>query len=113
MKFNKSFECLYTIAMTMADNCIGAKELEQRFSKLEEEYQELIEAFDKQQSDPLKFDADATIELNDNLKKELSDVLFVVLHIGHKINASGFELLHMATSKMLARMNDVNYIAKI
>ena len=45
VKFDKSFEALYKIAMTMADTTIGAKTIDDRFEKLEEEYQELIEAF--------------------------------------------------------------------
>lgn len=36
----------------------------------------------------------------------------VIRNISHKMGFTPFELLHMASSKMLARMNDLNYIAK-
>lgn len=105
--FDKSFESLYKTAMAMADNCIVNKTIEQRFDKLEEEYQELIKEFTKKQH--------ATVWTPDNtkeIKDEIGDVLFVLLHIAHKMDISIFQLLHAAASKMLARMNDPEYVAK-
>lgn len=106
VKFRKDFETLYTIAMTMADSCIVNKPLARRFEKLHEEYKELsVELVNY-----LKLDSK-----NKNLsevKGELGDMLFVLLHISHIIGWTPFELLHQASSKMLARMNDENYIAK-
>lgn len=104
--FNKSFEALYAISMEMANQCIGQKDLEKRFEKLQEEYDEVIECFQFYQK--CKDDKAA----NNDLNSELSDLFFVLLHIAHKRGLTAFELLHKASSKMLGRMNDPEYIAK-
>lgn len=108
VKFNKTFEALYSISMKMADKCIGGKDVEARFSKLEEEYQELIVEYDTF----LKAETKNYREVGKRIHDEMGDVLFVLLHIGHKLGFTAFDLLHTASSKMLSRMNDVNYIAK-
>lgn len=108
IKFNKTFEALYKISMKMADECIGHKEMELRFAKLEEEYQELIAEYDTF----LKAEKADYIATGKRIHDEMADVLFVLLHIGHKLGFSAFDLLHTASSKMLSRMNDKNYIAK-
>lgn len=121
IKFNKSFEALYNIAMKMADECIGAKDLKSRFKKLDEEYNELSDAFEAfTQLVPTHvsetteyYDPHELREVWNNIVGEAADVLFVLLHILHRSGeATAFELLHKASSKMLSRMNDVNYIAK-
>lgn len=121
VKFDKSFEALYAIAMQMADSCIGNKTLEARFEKLEEEYQELVEAFAAfKKLSPTRvsekteyYDPQELKEVWENITNEIADVLFVLLHIAHKSEAAtAKDLLHRAASKMLFRMNDVNYIAK-
>lgn len=122
LKFDKSFEALYTIAMKMADTCIGSKTIEARFSKLEEEYQEVVRAFKEfnamvptriYEGRPL-YNCEESREHTENIIGELSDVLFVLLHIAHKLGPerTAFQLLHMAMTKMLARMNDPEYRAK-
>ena len=113
---DKSFEALYATAMAMADACIVNKQPHHRFEKLDEEVQELIEAFNnlghyERQETELVDGKDHQAYLA-GLKGELSDVLFVLLHIGHQHDFSAFDMLHTASSKMLARMNDVNYKAK-
>jgi NTP pyrophosphatase (non-canonical NTP hydrolase) len=118
--FNKSFESLYNIAMKTADECIVAKSMEKRFEKLEEEYQEVIEAFANiQNQTPSRvvnnvkyYNGEESKELLNNLHGELSDMLFVLLHIAHLNGESAFSLLHKATAKMLSRMNDPDYKAK-
>ncbi|MEO7016534.1 MAG: MazG-like family protein [Leifsonia sp.] len=121
VKFDKSFEALYNVAMNMADNCIGNKTIEARFSKLEEEYQELVEAFaafrklspTRVSANTEYFDPNELKAAWENITNEMADVLFVLLHIAHKSEAAtAKDLLHRAASKMLSRMNDVNYIAK-
>ncbi len=115
VKFDKSFEALYQIAMKMADSCIVNKTMEQRFDKLEEEYQELIEAFAafKKQYEQREGNSWAiNDQVANDLMGEASDVLFVLFHIAHKFQRRPFELLHLAASKMLKRMNDADYIAK-
>jgi NTP pyrophosphatase (non-canonical NTP hydrolase) len=121
-KFNKSFEALYAIAMSMADECIGNKTIEARFSKLEEEYQELVEAFAAfKKLSPTRvsekteyYDPQELKEVWENITNEIADVLFVLLHIAHQTGeATAKELLHRSTTKMLARMNDPEYIAKV
>lgn len=107
IKFNKSFEALYKSAMTLADNVIVKKELEARFEKLGEEYQELIEEFERLKNCP-----DILKEDMAKIKDEFGDVLFVLLHVAHQYNFKAFDLLHGAMSKMLARMNDPSYVAK-
>lgn len=116
-KFNKSFDALYNIAMNMADECIMNKPIEARFSKLDEEYRELIEEISLYLDEVKISEGDSRLETAKavalhRLKGELSDVLFVLLHCSHKLGFTGFELLHQASSKMLARMNDSTYIAK-
>lgn len=109
--FKKDFEALYAISMNMANECITNKPMEARFSKLHEEFHEVIEAFANYQN----CDSDSQIMHKAKrlaLISELSDLLFVLLHIGHKFDISAFELLHMASSKMLSRMNDPEYKAK-
>lgn len=106
-KFNKSFEALYAIAMKMADECIVNKPLSCRFEKLTEEYNEVIEAYGlwAKHSD--------NASTNEYVVDELADLLFILLHIAHKIDGTtGFQLLHKAMTKMLSRMNDSNYVAK-
>lgn len=110
IKFNRSFETLYAISMNMADECIGNKTIDARFSKLEEEYQELIAEFGKKQFTSIS--NGERLYQHERITSELSDVLFVLLHIGHKLDISATELLHMAALKMLKRMNDPNYKAK-
>lgn len=123
VKFDKSFEALYKIAMNMADTCIGNKTIEARFSKLEEEYQEVVTAFESfnamvptriYQGEKL-YAGQESKERAEDIIGELSDVLFVLLHIAHKLGpgCTAFDLLHMATIKMLGRMNDPEYKAKI
>ena len=123
VKFDKSFEALYNIAMNMADTCIVNQTIESRFSKLEEEYQEVIRAFQGFNSmvptriyegKPL-YNGEESREHTENIIGELSDILFVLLHIAHRLSpgCTAFELLHMATTKMLSRMNDPEYVAKI
>jgi NTP pyrophosphatase (non-canonical NTP hydrolase) len=121
-KFDKSFEALYNVAMNMADTCIGAKAIEARFEKLEEEYQELVEAFAAfRKLSPTRVSEKTEyydpIELKnawENITNEMADVLFVLLHIAHQTGeATAKELLHRSTTKMLARMNDPEYIAKV
>lgn len=105
IKFNKSFETLYNSAMALADQCIVAKAMEKRFEKLDEEFKELIDAFQhfqKTQDNPSR----------NLIKGECGDLLFVLLHIAHISGWTAFDLLHGAMSKMLARMNDASYIAK-
>jgi NTP pyrophosphatase (non-canonical NTP hydrolase) len=114
---DKSFEALYAVSMAMADACIVNKSIDQRFSKLEEEYQEVIEAFSNYQRELNLSAEDDRLETMQKitkieLQKELSDLLFVLLHIGHQLDISAFELLHMASSKMLSRMNNPNYKPK-
>lgn len=105
--FNKSFEALYDIAMNMGDTCIVNNKLENRFDKLEEEYRELIAEF-AAIKDPCALSNNQLFAL----KGELADVLFVLLHIAHKYEFTPFELLHLASCKMLNRINDKNYKAK-
>ena len=121
IKFNKSFETLYAISMNMADQCIGAKTIENRIAKLDEEYNELSQAFEAFKSlvptrvseNTKYYDPHEIRDVWNNIVGEAGDVLFVLLHILHTSGeATAFELLHKASSKMLARMNDVNYIAK-
>jgi NTP pyrophosphatase (non-canonical NTP hydrolase) len=112
----KTFEALYATAMAMADACIVNKQPFHRFKKLDEECTELIEAFNElghfeRQEEEFVNGRDHK-EYLDRLKGELSDVLFVLLHIGHQHGITAFDMLHMASSKMLARMNDDNYKAK-
>jgi len=101
----RDFEALHKIAMVMADTCIEKQTMQDRFDKLEEEYRELIESINA-----IKNKARVTKDEDDAFKGELSDVLFVLLHIAHRSGGtSPFELLHIATSKMLNRMNDQTY----
>lgn len=110
VKFDKSFEALYKSAMAMADNCIPNKDMDKRFEKLAEEYAELLEIRDQCRGvKPVSEDASI---LDGGLHGEFADVLFVLLHIAHIKGWTAFDLLHAATSKMLYRMNDPNYIAK-
>jgi hypothetical protein len=115
---DKSFDTVFAIAMSMADTCLTNQEIEARFAKLEEEYQELIKEFsDIQAMKPLDFAThDVFVEAQqlakDRLIKEAADCLFVLLHIGHKLGYTAKDLLHMSATKMLARLNDSNYIAK-
>jgi len=116
VKFDKSFEALYKIAMNMADTCIGQKTIDARFDKLEEEYQELVEAFGafkKQYEGKDTGQWAINDQVANDLMGEASDLLFVLLHIAHKFKRTPFELLHNASSKMLLRMNDADYKAKI
>jgi NTP pyrophosphatase (non-canonical NTP hydrolase) len=122
VKFHKTFEALYSTAMNMADNCIGNKTIEARFDKLEEEYQELIEAFGnfkklvptRTTENTEYYDPNELKKVWEDITNEMADVLFVLLHIGHKSGeATAFDLLHRAAYKMLGRMNDNNYKAKI
>lgn len=108
VKFDKSFESLYVISMKMADKTIGNKEMDKRFEKLEEEYQELVAEY----TGFLAMEKPTYQETYKKIKGEMSDVLFVLLHIGHKLGFTAFDLLHMASSKMLSRMNDSTYQAK-
>lgn len=123
--FNKSFETLYAIAMKMADECIGQKTMTARYQKLDEEFQELREELLKpwlkfgseelrnsKSTRHLHTGEESLIANVDEIESELADVLFVLLHIAHKFKITPFTLLHKASSKMLARMNDVNYNAK-
>lgn len=122
LKFDKSFEALYKISMQMADSCIVNKTLDQRFDKLHEEFQEVIEAFSSfKKMVPVRihqqiatYDARECAEHEDEIIGELSDLMFVLLHIAHKLGPgyTAFDLLHKASSKMLSRMNDADYIAK-
>lgn len=108
IKFHKSFEALYSIAMNMADTCIGQKTIEKRVEKLEEEFTEVMEAYRAMMLEKHIFQ-----EHVEPLENELADLLFVLLHIAHKVSSlTAFELLHRASSKMLGRMNDSEYIAK-
>lgn len=125
---DKSFEALYTIAMSMADTCITHQDFKDRMSKLEEEYQELVEAYSEgglgvpktkrfihseNSKEPVVFlTSGEKPEALSMFVKELADVLFVLLHIGKQVGQTPHSLLHMAATKMLARMNDPNYIAK-
>lgn len=113
IKFNKSFDTLYSISMKMADECIGSKKPSQRFEKLEEEYHELIEAF-AQWNNGQDLSASENLDLLEKIIDEMGDVLFVLLHCAHRIipGTTAFTLLHAASSKMLSRMNDSNYTAK-
>lgn len=114
LKFNKSFEALYQIAMKMADEYIGQKTIEKRFSKLEEEYRELIQSFDAFMKFEQGVISGEYLEAIDDILGEMGDVLFVLLHIGHRLHpgTTAFTLLHGAISKMLSRMNDSDYVAK-
>jgi NTP pyrophosphatase (non-canonical NTP hydrolase) len=122
IKFNKTFEALYTISMAMADACIVNKPLDARFEKLEEEFNEVIQAFAGfKQMVPVRvlqniptYDARECAEHEEQIAGELSDLMFVLLHIAHKLGPgyTAFDLLHKAASKMLSRMNDAEYIAK-
>lgn len=105
----RDFEALYKVAMSMADTCIGEVGIEKRFEKLHEEFQELIEAFSDANSKETLQEHNYAFN---HVKDELADLLFVLLHIGHKLNISPFQLLHQASSKMLSRMNDPNYTPK-
>lgn len=108
VKFDRSFESLYKTAISMADNCIVNKTPEQRIEKLKEEHGELIEAFEHMISQPHIYR-----EHVQPFEDELSDVLFVLLHVAHKVSAlTPFNMLHKAMTKMLARMNDAEYSAK-
>lgn len=104
-KFNKSFEALYRIAINMADQLIGNNKTADRINKLKEEFKELL---DEVEGLPEQFNP----ELMPAITGEYGDVLFVLLHLGHKLGIDPFAALHGAASKMLARMNDKNYIAK-
>lgn len=119
--FNRDFECLYNIAMTMADSCIVNKPMEARFAKLTEEYKEVIEDFEKYTAANVTLERKHTHiqetfidkEVEGELIAELSDLLFVLLHIAHMLNrTTAFKLLHMASTKMLGRINDPTYTAK-
>lgn len=109
IKFDRSFESLYKISMAMADNCIGSKSMAKRFDKLKEEYDELVEAFQFVEL----LERGISKAEHDMLIGEISDVLFVLLHIAHLSGGeTPFSLLHKAMTKMLDRMNDSDYIAK-
>lgn len=125
LKFNKSFDALYNISMAMADECIGNKTMLARYAKLDEEINELKEQLDvpwlKYGTEQLRnakgskhyhTGTEEAIVNVDQIEDEMSDVLFVLLHIAHKFKITPFTLLHKSSSKMLARMNDVNYKAK-
>lgn len=108
VKFNKTFEALYAVSMSMADQCIVNKPLKKRFEKLDEEYHEVNQAYEA-----MTEAEHCTREYIFDLENELSDLLFVLLHIGHTLSGlTAFEMLHRASSKMLSRMNDADYIAK-
>lgn len=91
----------------MADTCVKAQDMNARISKLQEEYQELITEFNN--GEQLEY---WPVDNYGKIKGEVSDVLFVLLHIASKKGWKPFDLLHMATTKMLSRMNDPEYIAK-
>jgi hypothetical protein len=115
--FNKSFEALYNISMEMANQCVDyRKTVEARFEKAEEEYQELVEAFEAFRELYKDKDKGHSWAINDevanHLMSETSDLLFVLFHIASKFKKTPFDLLHAAASKMLMRMNDPNYKAK-
>lgn len=116
VKFNKSFEALYNSAMALADQCIVKKEMPNRYKKLEEEYQELMDAYTMLQAFEVTrqefFDGKNKQDFLNHVKGECGDLLFVLLHIAHLSGWTAFDLLHGAMSKMLARMNDANYVAK-
>lgn len=110
VKFDKSFEALYKIAMSMADACIVNKPIDARFEKLLEEYNELSKEYHLFKIAPDHSNEKATARVM--MKKEAADLLFVLLHIAHLNGWTAFDLLHDACHKLLLRMNDPNYIAK-
>ena len=116
---DKSFETLYQIAMSMADTCLKKKLPADMLAKLEEEYQELKEAFSlfksKQEIQQERSGVNSRAvndKIVNDMMAEAGDVLFVLLHIAHQFKKTPFDLLHAASTKMLARINDNIYIDK-
>lgn len=95
--------------LAMLDDKYGT-DLSMRFKKLDEEYNELREAVNRDVPNTLTLEhcADYTRDILD----ELSDVNFLIFHIAGIMGVSQDKLLSMAVDKIKGREKDPNYKRK-
>lgn len=94
---NKDFSILEKVLCNMADNLYQPVEFPLYVEKLEKEFAELMQEFEK----PLWG--------VDRVKDEMADVLVFLLRISNKMDISGKDLILHAMTKMLKRVSDTNY----
>lgn len=95
--------------LAMLDDKYGT-DLSMRFKKLDEEYNELREAANRNVPNTLTLEH--CVDYTRDILDELSDVNIIIFHIAGIMGVSQDELLSMAVDKIKGREKDPNYKRK-